>query len=174
MGVSRIDQRLFGKIDYKRAAYVFLPDFAVRQALFVDSKAEKAAEGVARIQITQLSMRVRQVRYGEELDVPGQLPTIINAGDYPYLSTTIFVKYNYREIKGDRKLYRITTVALPSGLLQAKYNPTALDTIFVAGPNAPSLGEEFRTRLNFRLLQQKAQWRVQKIAVNDETLAWTD
>ena len=64
MGISGIDQRLFGKIDYKRAAYLFLPDFAIRQALFVDSKAEKAAEGVARIQITQLSMRVRQVRFG--------------------------------------------------------------------------------------------------------------
>ena len=38
MGISRIDQRLFGKIDYKRAAYLFLPDFAIRQALFVDSK----------------------------------------------------------------------------------------------------------------------------------------
>ncbi|MBV9034482.1 MAG: SfiI family type II restriction endonuclease [Acidobacteriaceae bacterium] len=38
MGVSRIDERLFGKIDYKRARYVFAPEYAVRQALFVDSK----------------------------------------------------------------------------------------------------------------------------------------
>src|SRR5437867_13201751 len=41
MGVSKIDERLFGKIDYKRARYVFHPDYAVRQALYVDSKAEK-------------------------------------------------------------------------------------------------------------------------------------
>src|SRR5438309_1422632 len=41
VGMSRIDRRLFGKIDYKRARYVFHPDYAVRQALFVDSKAEK-------------------------------------------------------------------------------------------------------------------------------------
>lgn len=34
MGVSRIRQRLYGKIDYKRARYVFHPDYAVRQALF--------------------------------------------------------------------------------------------------------------------------------------------
>ena len=41
MGVSKIPLRLFGKVDYKRARYVFHPDYAVRQALFVDSKAEK-------------------------------------------------------------------------------------------------------------------------------------
>lgn len=29
MGVSRIPQRLFGKIDYKRARYVFHPDYAI-------------------------------------------------------------------------------------------------------------------------------------------------
>jgi hypothetical protein len=32
MGVSRIGQRLFGKMDYKRARYVFHPDYAIRQA----------------------------------------------------------------------------------------------------------------------------------------------
>lgn len=39
LGMARIDQRLFGKIDYKRARYLFHPDYAIRQALFVDSKA---------------------------------------------------------------------------------------------------------------------------------------
>jgi hypothetical protein len=48
MGMSRIDQRLFGKIDYKRARYLFHPDYAVQQALFVDSKAEKiSGQGTA-------------------------------------------------------------------------------------------------------------------------------
>lgn len=175
MGVSRIDQRLFGKIDYKRATYLFLPDFAVRQALFVDSKAEKAGENVARIQITQLSMRVRQVRFGEELDIPGRLPAIlVLPGNQKYLSTTIFVKYIYSEKEGTRKLLQIKVIALPNGLLQEQYNPTALDTIFIAGPNAPSLGEEFRTRLSFRLLQQKAKWRVQQILINDDIFVWTE
>ncbi len=41
LGVSKIEQRLFGKIDYKKARYLFQPDFAIKQALFVDSKAEK-------------------------------------------------------------------------------------------------------------------------------------
>ena len=175
MGVSRIDQRLFGKIDYKRAAYLFLPDFAVRQALFVDSKAEKGAENVARIQITQLSMRVRQFRKGEELDIPGRLPAILTLpSGQQYLSTTLFVKYSYKETQGNRELKRITTVALPSGLLQQRYNSTATDTIFTAGPDAPTLGEEFRTRLHFPLLQQKAKWRVQRIEVNDDALTWVD
>ena len=35
MGMSRIDQRLFGKVDYKRARYLFHPEYAVKQALFV-------------------------------------------------------------------------------------------------------------------------------------------
>jgi hypothetical protein len=41
IGVSRIPARLFGTMDYKRARYVFHPTYAVRQALLVDSKAEK-------------------------------------------------------------------------------------------------------------------------------------
>jgi hypothetical protein len=65
MGVSRIDERLFGKIDYKRARYYFRPDFAVRQALLVDSKAEKVeGQGTATLQTTQTSMRIRQIRAG--------------------------------------------------------------------------------------------------------------
>lgn len=35
VGTSVIPVRLFGKMDYKRARYIFLPDFALRQALFV-------------------------------------------------------------------------------------------------------------------------------------------
>jgi len=30
MGMSRIDQRLFGKIDYKRDRYVFHPDYSLK------------------------------------------------------------------------------------------------------------------------------------------------
>lgn len=43
LGMPRIDQRLFGKVDYKRACYLFHPDYALKQALFVDSKAEKVS-----------------------------------------------------------------------------------------------------------------------------------
>jgi hypothetical protein len=42
MGLSRAPTaRLIGKIDYKRAAYYFDPNYWIRQALFADSKAEK-------------------------------------------------------------------------------------------------------------------------------------
>ena len=33
LGMSKIDQRLFGKVDYKRARYLFHPDYAIKQAL---------------------------------------------------------------------------------------------------------------------------------------------
>ena len=54
LGVSKIYKRLYGKIDYKQARYVFHPEYTVKQALFVDSKAEKI-NGVqtATIQISQ-------------------------------------------------------------------------------------------------------------------------
>ncbi|HRA65662.1 MAG TPA: SfiI family type II restriction endonuclease, partial [Caldilinea sp.] len=63
LGMSRIDQRLFGKMDYKRACYLFHPDYAVKQALFVDSKAEDVrGRSTATLQISQISMTVRQMR----------------------------------------------------------------------------------------------------------------
>jgi hypothetical protein len=36
-----VQQRIFGTVDYKKARYIILPEQTVRQALFVDSKAEK-------------------------------------------------------------------------------------------------------------------------------------
>jgi len=176
MGMSKVDQRLFGKVDYKRARYVFHPEYALKQALFVDSKAEKDSQGVARIQITQTSMRVRQVRAGQNIDIAGHLPVILQIRDEVFLTTTAFVKYHYQEntVSGEKRneLESITVVALPSGMLQEKYNPTFTDTIWVAGPNAPSLGEEFRTRLSFGRLQKKANWRVQNIPMSPNSFVW--
>lgn len=174
VGVSKIPARLFGNMDYKRARYVFHPNYAVRQALFVDSKAEKAAN-VARIQTSQTSMRIRQVRAGQALDVPGELPTIITVSGQPFLTTTIFVKYFYEEGVEGNNLRIIRIASLPNGMLQDRYNPTAEDTIWRVGPDAPSLGEEFRTRLNFDLLRQKAAWRVQDIQIEPEApFAWNE
>ena len=167
VGVSRIKTRLFGKVDYKRARYFFHPDFAVRQALFVDSKAEKSA-AVARIQTSQTSMRIRQIRSGNPVDVAGGLPTFITRGNDSFLTTTIFVKYFYEEGEAGNNLRTIRMACIPNGMLQARYNPTAEDTIWVAGPNAPTLGEEFRTRVSFNRLQQRAAWRVQDIRIDPE------
>lgn len=81
LGMPRIDQRLFGKVDYKRACYLFHPDYAIKQALFVDSKAEKVSgQGTATLQISQLSMVVRQVRSGQVVEVPGKMGSLSNSG----------------------------------------------------------------------------------------------
>ena len=175
MGVSKIDQRLFGKIDYKRARYLFHPDYAIRQALFVDSKAEKVSgQGTATLQTSQFSMIVRQIRAEEKIEVAGSLPKILIIRDTNYNSTTIVVKYNYREISNQNDLKSITIAAVPNGLLQERYNPTFQDTIWIAGRNAPSRGEVFRVRLSFSRLKAKAAWRVQKIPLPPDDFVWNN
>lgn len=173
LGMSKIDQRLFGKVDYKRARYIFHPDYAIKQALFVDSKAEKiSGQGTATLQITQLSMTVKQHRSGQEKNESGKLPTVLTLKNEPYITTTVFVKYNYDEENGANVLRKITVAALPNGMLQDRYNPTADDTIWVAGRNAPTLGEEFRVRLSFSRLKEKSNWRVQSIPLPPEDFVW--
>ena len=173
LGMSKIDQRLFGKVDYKRACYLFQPDYALKQALFVDSKAEKVSgQGTATLQISQLSMVVRQIRFESDVEVAGKLPTILTLKAESYLTTTIFVKYNYEEQDNTNLLKSITIAAVPNGMLQDRYNPSTHDTIWIAGRNAPTLGEEFRVRLSFSRLKQKAKWRVQKISLLPDEFHW--
>lgn len=175
LGMSRIDQRLFGKVDYKRARYLFHPEYAIKQALFIDSKAEAiSGEGTATLQISQLSMSVKQLRAGKQYDVPGSLASIIKIGSDHFLSTTIFVKYNYDSSKGPYDLKSITLAALPNGILQGIYNPDSNDSIWLAGRNAPTLGEEFRVRLSFSRLKSKAKWRVQKILLSSASFVWDE
>ena len=176
-GMPTLPVRLFGKIDYKRATYLFQPEYAVRQALFVDSKAEKI-EGsrTATIQTSQTSLRVRQIRRTEHVDIPGELDAMADVRGDEYLTTTIFVKYNYSE-NGlgslPNILRSIAVLSLPNGLLQEKYNPDANDSIWLAGRNAPSRGEAFRVRINLAALKAKANWRVQTIsAVDDAPFQW--
>lgn len=157
--------RIFGVMDFKRAGYVFLPEFATRQALLVDSKAEKASN-VARLQTSQTSLRIRQVRQGQLIDEPGRLGTEMSLHGNSFLVTTVFVHYHYEDrATGGRLLKDITLAALPNGRLQDRYVPTAEDTVFVAGPDAPTRGEAFRTRLSFSRLETKCRWRVQRLSV---------
>jgi hypothetical protein len=173
LGVSKIALRLFGKIDYKRARYVFHPEYAIRQALFVDSKAEKEF-AVARLQTSQTSMVIRQIRAGRAVEVQGELPIILTAAGKSYLTTTILVKYSYQKGRGGRNVLGLIRVAgLPNGMLQDRYNPTPEDSIWTGGPNAPSRGEVFRTRLSFQKLKQKAAWRVQDIKP-EEPFVWKE
>lgn len=175
LGMPRIDQRLFGKVDYKRACYLFHPDYAIKQALFVDSKAEKVSgQGTATLQISQLSMIVKQIRSDQEVNVQGKMPTVITLRGETYLTTTLFVKYNYdEEESGVHTLKSIIVAAVPNGMLQDRYNPTSQDTIWIAGRNAPSLGEEFRVRLSFSRLKHKAAWRVQTIPMPPDPFHWS-
>ena len=175
LGVSRIPIRLFGKVDYKRARYVFFPDFSIKQALFVDSKAEKiTGKATATLQTSQISMRIRQVRHGEKIDELGKLPTVIESNGEYYLTSTVFVKYHYEAlVDGKNRLINIIIASLPNGMLQDRYNPNEKDTIWLAGRDAPTLGEEFRVRLSFERLKRKKNWRVQCVTLHPtESYQW--
>jgi len=175
LGMSRIDQRLFGKIDYKRARYIFHPDYSIKQALFVDSKAEKVSgQNTATLQTSQFSMIVRQIRSGRSIEVEGSLPRILRIRDDKYITTTIFVKYNYVENRVGKELHSITVAALPNGFLQERYNPTATDGIWLVGRNAPTRGEAFRVRLSFSKLKNKCNWRVQYLPIPPNIYRWDD
>ena len=162
MGLSRAGRRLYGKVDFKRPVWVFSPK-ATRCALFVDSKAEKGAYGVARLQISQTSLEVRMVRHDEEVLLPGSLGQEVQDGETRLLTVTIVVKYHYQEVGEARELKRVTIACLPNGALQEKYNPNPQDGIWKAGPDAQTLGEAFRMRLSFGDLEEKAAWRVRRL-----------
>ena len=178
MGTSVIPVRLFGKIDYKRARYVFHPEHSIRQALFVDSKAEKT-EGsrTVTIQTAQTSMRIRQTRSGVEIDEQGTLPQVLEIQGSDYLVTTIFVKYNYLESDdhSEKVLENISVTCLPNGMLQERYNPSAQRTFWLAGRNAPSRGEAFRVRISLPRLKSMAAWRVQNIQqIPEAAFVWSE
>jgi len=161
LGVSRIDYRLYGKVDYKRAAFVFLPESEQGVALMVDSKAEKDGDTIT-IQLSQTSMEVRHMRGGQPTSAAGKLERRIHINGKSLLTVTIFVKYVYTPTGGKGlNLDEIIVACVPNGLLQARYNPSAQhDNFWRAGRNAPSLGEEFRVRVNLKALARVDAWRV--------------
>lgn len=175
LGMSRINQRLFGKIDYKQARYLFHPEYAVRQALFIDSKSEKISDQrTVTLQLSQLSMEVRQRRSKKPVKIKGKIPEVIDLRGLQYITTTIFIKYNYDRNQYDvNELRSITIAAIPNGMLQDRYNADEDDTIWLAGRNSPARGEEFRVRLSFARLKGKAPWRVQHIPMSPEVFQWS-
>ncbi len=163
MGVSGIGERLYGKIDYKKAIYAFLPD-AQPAALMLDAKAEKAnGDRTATIQMSQTSMIVKMRRAGAVIEEPGRLDQVIKRGDKELCVVTVIAKYVYEEHGTSQQLRHIIVACIPNGKLQNRYNPSVNDTIWLAGRNAPTLGEGFRVRLSYAKLCQKAAWRVRKI-----------
>lgn len=166
MGTSSANERLYGKVDFKRAIYLFLPD-AQPVALMLDSKAEHSnGDRTATIQMSQTSMRVRMRRSGTDWDEPGGLEQVISRGARDFQVVTIIAKYVYEEINGGQELRRIIVSCVPNGVLQERYNPTVQDGIWLAGRDAPTRGEDFRVRVSYQRLADKAAWRVQEIPLN--------
>lgn len=164
-----VQQRIFGTVDYKRARYIITPEQITRQALFVDSKAERTG-ATATIQMSQTSMSVRQRRGGLEVNERGFLPEISEYSGEEYLTTTALIHYKYRRQEGTGHLLEeVTLAAVPNGKLQGRYNPSVDDNIWRAGRNAPTLGEDFRVRLSFQELKSKKGWRVQNICYDTST-----
>ena len=163
-----VQQRVYGTVDYKKARYVILPEQTVRQTLFIDSKAEKENRS-ATIQMSQTSMWVKQRRSGAEVNEKGFLPEISEYGGKNYLTTTCLIHFMYHDDnEGIHHLSEVTIAAIPNGRLQERYNPMVDDGIWLAGRNAPTLGEDFRVRVSFSRLKSKASWRVQKLTYNQE------
>ena len=165
-----VQQRIYGTVDYKKARYVILPEQTVRQALFIDSKAEKENRS-ATIQMSQTSMRIKQRRAGTEINEKGTLPEISKYGGTNFLTTTCLVHFKYEDdAAGAHHLRKVTIVAIPNGRLQNRYNPSVDDGIWLAGRNAPTLREDFRVRVSFSKLKSKAAWRVQVLTYNEECI----
>lgn len=163
MGLPQIHLRLYGKVDIKKAVYVFLPE-AIPVALMIDAKAEKpSGSGTATIQMSQTSMRVKMWRQDVTIDEAGKLPSFIERDGRSLYVVAVFAKYIYDVIDDAHILQRVIAACLPNRLLQGRYNPSENDTIWRVGRNAPTLGEDFRVRISFAELRSKAGGRVQDI-----------
>ena len=91
MGLSGIRERLYGKVDYKKAIYVFLPH-PQPVALMLDAKAEKGNSS-ATIQMSQTSMHIRYVdKSGETVDERGKLSSTIIRNNLELKVVTIITK----------------------------------------------------------------------------------
>ena len=122
-------------------------------------------------------MRIRQIRAGVEVDEGGAVPNVYRDRDgVAYLTTTVFVKYNYEEIaERQNQLESMSITCLPNGMLQDRYNPNPETTFWMAGRNAPTRGEGFRVRIGLPRLKALANWRVQHIQLEpDVAFSWDD
>lgn len=163
LGVSRIKERLYGKVDIKKAIYLFLPK-ATPIALMVDAKAEKNGT-TATIQMSQTTMTVKIKRKGREIVEKGKLDTEFLRNNRRLHVVTIIVKFEYKESNNHYLLQNIVVSCIPSGKLQVRYNPNSGDGIWRLGRDSPQRGEDFRVRLSFPELEKKASWRIHRIPI---------
>ena len=120
------------------------------------------------LKMSQLSMDVRQTLGGTGIAMEGKLPKICIYDGRKYLTTVLLAHFECTSIGDAVRLRHLTIAALPNGLLQERYNPTVVDTIWRADGNPTRLGEDTRAELSFPALVSKAPWRVQRISY-DET-----
>ena len=166
MGVSKFHGRVYGKVDFKKALYAFVPE-PCPVALMLDAKAENSRdrtgerESVA-IQLSQTSMTVmRRNRSGSsDISEQGELEQYINCENLKLLVVTIVAKYIHAMAGNERALLNIDVACIPNGILQEKYNPTPCDTIWLAGKASSNV------RLSYRRLRDKAPWRVRDISTS--------
>ena len=100
-------------------------------------------------------MTVRMRRAGKVMEETGRLEKTISRGERELHVVTVIAKYVYEELETVRRLRSIIVACIPNGRLQDRYNPSVKDTIWLAGRNAPTLGEDFRVRLDYKKLRQK-------------------
>lgn len=163
MGVPSIHERLYGKADYKRAMYIFVPE-ARPVALMLDAKTEES-DGTATIQKSETSMEIAYLdRNGNEIREEGSLQREIVRNKKKLHVVSVIAKYAYSDFpNGGYDLDEVVLACIPNGILQGKYNPNPESTIWRAGSRAPTLGEEFCVRLDFAKLQDREQWRVRRL-----------
>lgn len=160
---------LTGRLDHKCIRYAYHPDLGpVRQALFLDSKSEKDGR-TSTLQRSQTSLDVmfKNTSTGEVYNEASYLSPVIERGGTSYLTTTLIVKYEYEgETIDEFTLNNIVVACIPNGLLQERYNASPEDgDIWRVGRNSPEHDEDFRVRIKFSELEQKAEWRVVKFPV---------
>lgn len=98
---------------------------------------------------------------------------MLSANGQELLTTTIFVKYVYRDLGASRhELLQIKIAALPSGFLQSRYNPSPHIHIWKVGPNSPQNEEDFRARMSFSRLAVRCPWRQQVIPMAPTAFEW--
>ena len=115
MRLPRIDIRLYGKVDVKKAIYAFLPD-AIPVALMLDAKTEEHNDTTATIQMGQTSMRVRMIQKKKPIGEAGLLTTTIESEGRALQTVTILAKYVYHGLKPGYGLDKILVVCLPNSL----------------------------------------------------------
>ena len=113
--------------------------------------------------MSQTSMRVQYVnsKDGSVVDETGRLLSEIERNGRMLYVVSIICKFVYNEPEpGKYHLQNIIVACIPNAILQKTYNPNPEDTIWRAGRHAPTRGEDFRVRLSFDRLKEKAFWRV--------------